>query len=63
MTSTSGAAAKVERPPQVTEAQRALADHLQTRVRVEMGKRKGRIVLDFVSLEELDRLMGLIVER
>lgn len=43
-----------------SEAQQRLADHLQTRVRVEMGKRKGRIVLDFVSADELDRLTRII---
>ena len=42
------------------EAQRRLSDHLQTRVRVEIGKRKGRIVLDFVSLDELDRITKVI---
>ncbi len=42
------------------EAQRRLAGHLQTRVRVEVGKRKGRIVLDFVSLDELERITRLI---
>ena len=45
----------------VTESQRVLADHLQTRVRIEMGKRKGRIVLDFVSTEELQRLTEVIL--
>lgn len=49
-----------ERPAAALEAQRRLADHLQTRVRVEMGKRKGKIVLDFVSLEELDRLLSIM---
>lgn len=49
-----------ERPAAALEAQRRLADHLQTRVRVEMGKRKGKIVLDFVSLEELDRLLNIM---
>ena len=48
------------RPAQVAEAQRTLADRLQTRVRVEMGARKGKIILDFVSLEELDRLVRAI---
>jgi ParB family chromosome partitioning protein len=52
---------RTARPPLVSEAQRALADHLQTRVRVEMGQRKGKIVLDFVSLEELERLLNKIV--
>lgn len=48
-------------PAAAVEAQRALSDYLQTRVRVEMGKRKGRIVLDFVSVEELGRLLDTIV--
>ncbi len=48
-------------PAVATEAQRRMADHLQTRVRVEMGKRKGKIVLDFVSLEDLERVVGVIV--
>jgi ParB family chromosome partitioning protein len=49
-------------PPEVTEAQQALSDGLQTRVRIEMGKRKGKIVLDFVSLEELERLLELMLQ-
>lgn len=59
-----GGPGRLERPqraPLVAEAQRELADRLQTRVRVEMGKRKGKIVVDFVSLEELERLLGLMV--
>ena len=49
------------RPARVTEAQRRLAERLQTRVRIEMGKRKGKIVLDFVSLDELDRVVRSIL--
>lgn len=49
-----------ETPALATDVQQRLADHLQTRVRVEMGKRKGRIVLDFVSAEELDRIARII---
>jgi ParB family chromosome partitioning protein len=52
---------KAERPAAVTEAQRRLADALQTRVRVDMGVRKGKIVVDFVSLEELSRLMDVLL--
>ena len=48
-------------PPEAAEAQRRLAGHLQSRVRVEVGKRKGKIVVDFVSLEELDRIVTAIV--
>jgi ParB family transcriptional regulator, chromosome partitioning protein len=49
-----------ERPAAVAEAQRMLSDRLQTRVRVDFGRRKGRITLDFASLDELERLVGLI---
>lgn len=49
------------RPPEASEAQRRLADRLQTRVRVEVGKRKGRVVIDFVSLEELERITEAIL--
>lgn len=55
-------ATRSERPPLVADAQRRLADYLQTRVRVELGKRKGKIVLDFVSLEELERLLEIITD-
>jgi ParB family chromosome partitioning protein len=48
-------------PAEAAEAQRALSDGLQTRVRVEMGTRKGRIVVDFVSLEELERLQAVML--
>lgn len=44
----------------VSEAQRRLADHLQTRVQVQMGKRKGKITLEFVSADDLDRIVGTI---
>lgn len=42
------------------EVQRRLAEHLQTRVRIEVGKRKGKIVVDFVSPDELERLTQII---
>jgi ParB family chromosome partitioning protein len=57
----SGGRARGPVPASVSEAQRRLADHLQTRVRVEPGKRKGKIVIDFVSLDELERLLRTIL--
>ena len=42
------------------EAQRRLTEHLQTRVKVQMGKRKGKITLDFVSPDDLERLVAAI---
>lgn len=46
---------------QLLEAQRLLTDHLQTRVRVDRSKRKGKIVVDFSSTDELARLTSLIL--
>lgn len=54
--------ASLARPPEVAEAQSVLSDRLQTRVRVDFGKRKGKIVLDFASLDELKRLTALIAD-
>jgi ParB family chromosome partitioning protein len=48
------------RPPLVADAQETLSDYLQTRVRIDMGKKRGKIVVDFVSLEELERLLKVI---
>lgn len=44
----------------VAEAQRKLGDHLQTRVKVTMGTRKGKITLDFVSPDDLTRIVAAI---
>ena len=48
------------RPAVAAEAQKLLSERLQARVRVTMGKNKGRIAIDFTSEEELERLVGLL---
>ena len=58
-----GRAGRPQRPPEATEAQQVLAEHLQTRVRVDIGARKGKVVLDFASTEELDRIVSVILGR
>jgi ParB family transcriptional regulator, chromosome partitioning protein len=60
MTPSKGHRRPQSRPPLAAEAQRQLSEYLQTRVRVDVGKRKGRIVMDFVSTEELERLLRII---
>jgi ParB family chromosome partitioning protein len=49
------------RPKPVAPGLRDLADRLSdvfdTRVRVELGKRKGKIVLEFASVEDLERIV------
>jgi ParB family chromosome partitioning protein len=52
-----------ERPPLVSEGQQRLSEYLQTRVRVDKGRRRGKIVIDFASLEELERLLRAITGR
>jgi len=37
-----------------------LSDRLETRVRVDLGKRKGRITVEFASLPDLERIVGVI---
>lgn len=44
------------RPPGILELEELLADRLNTRVRVDMGARRGRVVIEFASLEDLERI-------
>jgi ParB family chromosome partitioning protein len=37
-----------------------LSDRLETRVKVDLGQRKGRITVEFASLPDLERIVGLI---
>ncbi len=37
-----------------------LGDHLDTRVKVKLGKAKGAITIDFATVEDLNRIVGLI---
>jgi ParB family chromosome partitioning protein len=34
-----------------------LSDAFETRVKVELGQRKGKIVVEFASLEDLERIV------
>jgi ParB family transcriptional regulator, chromosome partitioning protein len=42
---------------------RQLGDRLDTRVRVEMGRTKGRIVIDVADDDDLDRIAELLISR
>jgi ParB family chromosome partitioning protein len=44
------------RPPGILELEELLALHLNTRVKVEMGGRRGKIVVEFATLEDLERI-------
>ena len=44
------------RPPGLLELEELLGDYLETRVRISMGARHGRVVVDFANLEDLERI-------
>lgn len=44
------------RPPGLLELEELLADHLETRVSVQMGAKRGRVTIDFADLEDLERI-------
>jgi len=44
------------RPPGLLELEELLADHLETRVSVQMGAKRGRIAIEFADLADLERI-------
>jgi ParB family transcriptional regulator, chromosome partitioning protein len=44
--------------PDVKEVEEILSERLSTRVRVTLGRRKGRIVVEFATREDLDRIVS-----
>jgi ParB family transcriptional regulator, chromosome partitioning protein len=50
------------RPPGLLELEELLASHLDTRVGVQMGSKRGRVSIEFADLEDLERIYRLIVE-
>jgi ParB family chromosome partitioning protein len=48
------------RHPQLDDFTSHLSDHLETRVNIALGQRKGKITVEFASIEDLRRIMGLM---
>ncbi|MGW4395555.1 ParB/RepB/Spo0J family partition protein [Amycolatopsis nivea] len=46
--------------PGLQELANRLSDRFDTRVKVDLGRRKGRIVLEFGSVDDLERIVGII---
>lgn len=46
--------------PAVTELADKLSDVFDTRVRVELGQRKGRITVEFASVDDLERIVSVM---
>ncbi|MGI8685351.1 MAG: ParB/RepB/Spo0J family partition protein [Acidimicrobiales bacterium] len=50
------------RPPGLLELEELLSRHLETRVKVDMGAKKGRVLVEFASLEDLERIYRAMTE-
>jgi ParB family chromosome partitioning protein len=50
------------RPPGVLELEELLAEHLSTRVRVDMGANRGKVIIEFATLEDLERIYRSMTE-
>ncbi len=46
--------------PELGELSSRLADRFDTRVKVEMGAKKGSIKIDFASIDDLNRILGVL---
>ena len=49
--------------PKLKEVSDQLSDHLDTRVSVELGKQKGKIVIEFATIEDLERINSKILKK
>jgi ParB family transcriptional regulator, chromosome partitioning protein len=50
------------RPPGILELETLLSQHLDTRVKVDMGSRRGKMLIEFASLEDLERIYRAMTE-
>lgn len=50
------------RPPGLLELEDLLSEHLDTRVRVSMGAKRGKVVVEFATLEDLERIYRAMTE-
>ena len=49
------------RAPGLLELEELLSEHHETRVKVDMGAKRGRVVIDFATLDDLERIYRLMV--
>ncbi len=50
------------RPPGLLELEELLGDHLETRVNISMGASRGKVVVEFSTLEDLERIYRLMTD-
>ena len=49
-----------ERLPQLEDLAARLSDRFETRVSVAMGQKKGRLTVEFATVEDLNRILGAL---
>ncbi len=49
-------------PPGVLELEELLSSYLDTRVKVQLGHKRGRVTIDFATLEDLERIYRAMTE-
>jgi ParB family chromosome partitioning protein len=54
------ASSRLDRPAAILEVEKRLSDMLDTRVSVEVGRRRGTLKIEFAGLEDLDRIWRAI---
>jgi len=50
-------------PPGILELEELLSGHLNTRVKVDLSSKRGKVVVEFATLEDLERIYKLMVGR
>ncbi|ADP85162.1 ParB/RepB/Spo0J family partition protein [Pseudofrankia inefficax] len=48
-------------PPALSQVAERLSDRLDTKVKVDMGRNRGKITVEFASIEDLERIVAAIV--
>ncbi|GAB3738792.1 ParB/RepB/Spo0J family partition protein [Nocardiopsis nanhaiensis] len=51
-------AGRISNPPQVEEWATRMGDRLDTTVKVDIGRKKGKIVVEFATMEDLERIIS-----
>ena len=51
---------KVPAPPELRDVANRLSDVFDTHVKIELGRRKGKIVVEFATMEDLERIVKVI---
>jgi ParB family chromosome partitioning protein len=46
--------------PKAKDLADRLSDHFETRVKVELGRTKGKIIIEFATIDDLERIVALI---